>query len=899
MMFNLNNYNVVSCFNRKSVNRGGSMIIARNNIKVKERADIVRLSIECCIELSCIELENYILICVYRPPNSDYNVFEGVMEDILKKVFNSIKKIIVCGDFNVDILCNTPTCTKIISLFQSFDLCHVFHEPTRVTATSATCLDNVFCNCEYTEKFIINKLPSDHCGQVVKFSSQINKVNNNKKSKRQINVYNINKYKSAIKNKLDLLLQSSNNPDYLYTKLINILSGEYEQFFKKKEVHVKSKFTEWATVGILKSRNILFDLYDQKKYRFDDKFTTYVKNYSKIFKKVCIMAKSNYFNKQIKQSSDKIKTIWSIINKETGRSKIACNQFTLNYDNKLITTTKDVVNIFEDFFANIPIDITSSLDSSQSRAKKLLETNIGCCSLRFKFSHVSPFHIIKIFKQLNLKNTEDLWGMSVKVVSSFIDIVAPYLATIFNKCIDNGVFPHLMKFSKLIPLFKSGDKFEPGNYRPISILPVLSKVFEKIMLNQMLHHFRVNGLLHSQQYGFTAGKSTTDAGVALMTHIFESWERSQDALGVFCDLSKAFDCVDHKTLLYKLEHYGIRDNDLKLMRTYLEDRVQTVDIDGVKSKGANIKMGVPQGSILGPFLFLIYINDLPFMVEKIADIVLFADDTSLVFKIGRQSNQLDDVNCAMSAILNWFTCNNLLLNSSKTKCIKFTLPNVRLINTQLLLNDEIVNFVNDTVFLGITVDSKLQWGPHISKLASRLSSAAYAIRRIRQLTDVATAKLVYFSYFHSIMSYGILLWGKAADINTIFVLQKRAIRSIYGMGSRESLRQCFKDSNILTVTSQYIYENIMYTRKNLASFKKLKDCTSRNLRNINKLILPKCRLHKISNSFYGNCIRFYNKLPESALNLTERQFKSYIKQFLCKKAYYRIDEFIDDNISSK
>ncbi|XP_052752361.1 uncharacterized protein LOC128200988 [Galleria mellonella] len=731
------------------------MIIARNNIKVKERADIVRLSIECCIELSCIELENYILICVYRPPNSDYNVFEGVMEDILKKVFNSIKKIIVCGDFNVDILCNTPTCTKIISLFQSFDLCHVFHEPTRVTATSATCLDNVFCNCEYTEKFIINKLPSDHCGQVVKFSSQINKVNNNKKSKRQINVYNINKYKSAIKNKLDLLLQSSNNPDYLYTKLINILSGEYEQFFKKKEVHVKSKFTEWATVGILKSRNILFDLYDQKKYRFDDKFTTYVKNYSKIFKKVCIMAKSNYFNKQIKQSSDKIKTIWSIINKETGRSKIACNQFTLNYDNKLITTTKDVVNIFEDFFANIPIDITSSLDSSQSRAKKLLETNIGCCSLRFKFSHVSPFHIIKIFKQLNLKNTEDLWGMSVKVVSSFIDIVAPYLATIFNKCIDNGVFPHLMKFSKLIPLFKSGDKFEPGNYRPISILPVLSKVFEKIMLNQMLHHFRVNGLLHSQQYGFTAGKSTTDAGVALMTHIFESWERSQDALGVFCDLSKAFDCVDHKTLLYKLEHYGI------------------------------------------------------------------------------------------------------------------------------------------------TVDSKLQWGPHISKLASRLSSAAYAIRRIRQLTDVATAKLVYFSYFHSIMSYGILLWGKAADINTIFVLQKRAIRSIYGMGSRESLRQCFKDSNILTVTSQYIYENIMYTRKNLASFKKLKDCTSRNLRNINKLILPKCRLHKISNSFYGNCIRFYNKLPESALNLTERQFKSYIKQFLCKKAYYRIDEFIDDNISSK
>ena len=274
--------------------------------------------------------------------------------------------------------------------------------------------------------------------------------------------------------------------------------------------------------------------------------------------------------------------------------------------------------------------------------------------------------------------------------------------------------------------------------------------------------------------------------------------------------------------------------------------------------------------------------------------VLFADDTSLIFKINRRAQNLDDVNNALLQVQNWFTANNLVLNEKKTKCIRFALPNVKSSDCDIILNKEKLEFVDKTVFLGITLDSRLQWGSHLTSLAGRLSSAAYAIRKIRQYTDVDTARLVYFSYFHSIMSYGILLWGRAADIESIFILQKRAIRAIYNLRRRDSLRELFKDIGIMTVHCQYIYENIMYVRKNLHLFGKRGDRHNYSTRNRDQLVQPGFRLAKVDSSFMGYCLRCYNKIPQSILELNERKFKTCIKRTLCKQAYYKLSDYIAD-----
>ena len=332
---------------------------------------------------------------------------------------------------------------------------------------------------------------------------------------------------------------------------------------------------------------------------------------------------------------------------------------------------------------------------------------------------------------------------------------------------------------------------------------------------------------------------------------------------------------------------------LNLLKSYLSDRFQTVQI-GVGKAGSPVRVGVPQGSILGPFLFLVYINDLPFALQRESQIVLFADDTSLLFKVKRQKNDISYVNDTLESILYWFNVNNLALNAKKTKCVRFSLPNVKSVDLKLALNGESLDLVPTTVFLGITLDSSLQWGAHISVLAGKLSAATYAVRKIRELTDVATSRTVYFSYFHSIMTYGLLLWGRASDVDTIFKLQKRAVRAIYRLGPRESLRDFFKDIGILTLPCQYIFENIMYVRKNIGSFKVNSDRHGYDTRAKNKLVGPSFRLAKSNKSCLGNCVRFYNKIPDNVCELSNNRFKRYVKYCLLKKAYYSVNDYLQD-----
>ncbi|CAK1579780.1 unnamed protein product [Parnassius mnemosyne] len=819
------------------------------------------------------------------------------MEETLKKACKCKKTVVVCGDFNVDILENSQNALRFLNLFKSFNLQNLFCEPTRTTSTTATCLDNIFTDSDVNDKSIIKFIKSDHVGQLARFEHQHVPLPKNIVC-RPITTYRLEKFKENINNKVPLLEpNTADNPNDLYGDLFGVIKYEFNNIFTKKTINtnqLKIKFSDWATPGIYKSRKKLYELYETKACTNDPQIIEHTKKYSKMFKKVCSMAKSNYIRAKIQKSDNKIKATWNVINKETCKTRSRDRSFELEIDDKHINTDAEVAIAFESFFTNAPITTTSKLKSSKTEAASLLESCVDKCSVNFDFQYIDTATVLKTFKQLNIKKTEDLWGISTNIIKSVMPAIAPYLAFIFNQCIDDKQFPTLMKYSKIIPLFKAGDKSDPSNFRPISILPALSKIFEKIIFNQLLSHFTYNKLLHEKQFGFTKGRNTTDAGVELVKHIFDAWDKKRDAIGIFCDLSKAFDCVDHETLLLKLGYYGVSNSSLSLLKSYLTGRVQKVNINDTNSSGAPLVMGVPQGSILGPLLFLIYVNDLPHFTKNLCEIVLFADDTSLIFKTDRHKELLDDVNNTLSKKVHWFTSNNLLLNAKKTKCVNFTMPNVRQIDTHITMNDESVQIVDTTVFLGMTLDSKLQWGSHISALAGRLSSAAYAVRKIRSLTDEKTARLVYFSYFHSVMSYGLMLWGSAADIETIFILQKRAIRAIYSLRPRDSLRELFKEINILTVACQYIYDNVLYVRKNLDLFKKNSDVHNYNTRNKNKLVVPKLRLHKVGNSFVGNSIKMFNKIPQDLVDMPLNKFKIEVKKCLMKKGYYKVDEYLKD-----
>jgi hypothetical protein len=294
-----------------------------------------------------------------------------------------------------------------------------------------------------------------------------------------------------------------------------------------------------------------------------------------------------------------------------------------------------------------------------------------------------------------------------------------------------------------------------------------------------------------EQYGFRENSSTQKAAFNLLKEIINALNNKRIVGGIFCDLHKAFDCVNHEILLAKLEFYGVTGNFLKLIKSYFEHRYQRVKIcgklnhDTVYSEWKRIKYEVPQGSVLGPLLFLIYINDLPKAVNAIYTPVLFADNMSVIITSMNSRDFCDNIMSALEKVNNWFTTNLLSLNLDKTNFMHFKTKNSH--NIDFLINYGTANITSrpDIKFLGLTLDNRLNWKAHIDNIFSKLSRSSYTIRILKQTLSQDILLMTYFAYFHSTMSYGIIFWGNSSYAIKIFKLQKRIIR---GVKNKDSCR---------------------------------------------------------------------------------------------------------------
>ena len=630
-----------------------------------------------------------------------------------------------------------------------------------------------------------------------------------------ISLKSIATFKSSI-NKANLITQFDLNPlgdpNVNYNILAHALSEAKQKHIPRKvkrfnkRKHFKHK---WMTNDLLTLINKKNDRYRDWKSTTDNILYEIKKINFKTFEKIVnneiTAAKSlYYFNTFTAQKNDMKKT-WSTINETLNRSKNKSdlpNEFLV--DNRTITDPKEIANSFNVFFSTIGTNLSSNVNNHNTNLKFNDYLNHPT-DHRFKFQQVSTKEVVSIINKLKNKTSSGKDEISNKLLKSIKDVISEPLTVIINQSLLTGIFPEKLKIAKVKPLYKKGDKCCFNNYRPISILPTISKVFERVMYTQLYNYFNVNNLLTEQQYGFRSKHSTGLASIKLVDYIIMEMDdpkTTKTPTTVYLDLSKAFDTPNYDIFVSKLEYYGIIGIPLALIKSYLINRFQYVQYENMTSELLEIKTGIPQGSILGPLFFSILINDLV-NSSRLFSFLMYADDTTIYFNLEDfpANNREIAINKELDKVNVWLKLNKLTLNVEKTKCMFFRKKRTPE-KISLSIDNKSIDAVSHFNFLVLLIDENLSWKYHITMVTNKLSKIGGVLHRLKYIYPQHVLVAIYKSLFVPHLNYGSLLWGHNFD--TVFKLQKKVVRTITNSAYIAHSEPILKRLSLLKV--QDIYE---------------------------------------------------------------------------------------------
>lgn len=906
------NYKLSAHFGRTMRDGGGVCIYTKKSLLCIERKEITDLSIESHVEIcgiECIRM-GMIVVCLYRPPSGDLTLFFTKLIQLLH-ILNSISlKIVIVGDMNINLLVKSKDTNELNDILISAGLKSIVKFPTRITKTTQTCLDHAYTNIPKRDCVSVKSIDfniSDHNGVLLSIKLPDSNLPNPTIFKRLFSELNINNFMNS------LSLHDWNNtlskflcPNEVLNAIVTVIKHFYDIHFPIKQYPICKKHKAWINGRTLELSNTIKQtkllLSDKHSQELELKLSSLESKYSLELK----LARKQFINDTISRSDNICRGVWRAVASETCRDN-RCDALDVlisrsggDCDCQRSANTALELNRFY-INANKSINLSPCID----RAMEYLTAFIPIRNAEFHCQLFNISDVIKTVKNIKRKDSKDINDMSTRV----LDYLPPFLFDIFrdffNRCLQCGRFPSALKNVKVRPVYKGkGDMNTYKNYRPISIIPILAKLLEKLMSDRLMQFFNSNNLLNPKQYAYQSGRSTVDATREVVTRILLNLELRKHTAAVFCDLSRAFEMVDHSLLLAKLKHYGINGPFLEMITCFLRNRSQVTSVRDTKSDTLSLAdKAVPQGSIMGNNLFLILINDLT-VASPDADYVMFADDGCLIVS----AENLSDLNIKMNKVVNevsdWFSSNGMALNVEKTNIVHFRLRTNKNDNNNTLnvkCNGIPVPQVSNVKYLGFVLDEKLTWEPHIDFNCSRLSSACFALSRLGGCLNLANARKAYYGYFHSLLSYGVDLWGLAAERERPFRLQKRAVRTLCGVEWDHPARELFKKTNILTLPCELILQVAKYIRTNLEQFPERADsCThSRQTRGRHQLQLPHKRLSKSQKQmgFFG--VKVYNKLPQSIQSAnTTGSFISKLKRLLLGRAYYTVQEFFDDKFSA-
>ena len=811
----------------------------------------------------------------YRSPSRDANKFLNLLDSVLRGLDrHSRKHILFFGDANIDLIkYGTDILSQnLIDTLANYGFVQTISRPTRVTDHSATLIDHVYSNdIENTMSSNVITLDlSDHLATLttIKLSNQPHKpktpshLNKRNRSKRMHSSKNtesriINEASNAVFK--ELLegetwdgVSESEGASAQYDKFLEVYMNHYNTAYplkcnRTRREHERADPKPWMLpwLEIACARK-------QKSYHLkvtaptEENIAAYVK-LKKFCEKHVNIAKSKYYKNQLEKYKDSSKKQWQIINGLLNRKRKGTDRIRLrDTDGTILSTDEAVAEKFNGYFSNIAANIKSQISTRQTFDPGGFQGYLhDSCQQSIYLKPAEPIEIHRTIVGLKNKATLDSKIEPLKVASTCQNFVVT-LAKVINASFEEGVFPRALKTAKVIPIHKGGEKLDVANYRPISLLSSFSKIYEKLMHKRVLDFLDKNNSLFENQYGFRPGRSCEHALLNAQSTILHSLSKNQIAVLLLLDYSKAFDVIDHLTLLKKLEHYGIRGTALEWFRSYLSNRSQYVSIQGSDSSLKPIVHGVPQGSILGPLLFVIYINDLP-GISNIAKFILYADDANIIVTGSSIHEILTQVNCLTDVLIKWVHSNGLALNLKKTCYMIFSRKRIDPTNVQLKIDNEIIERKSEARFLGVIVDEKLNWAAHIKAIKVKMSRFIGIMHKIKRNLPTKARLQIFQSLVQSHLNFCSLVWGFAAKthIDSLFTKQKQGIRAV------------------MSGYVNYRYKDGMLPDHTKPAFKEYEILTVHGIIAKNALIL----MHKIKN--------MTSLLPKSIINLFPPDIPNY------------------------
>ena len=585
-------------------------------------------------------------------------------------------------------------------------------------------------------------------------------------------------------------------------------------------------------------------------------------------------AKKNYFkfifNKYRNDARKTWQTIRDILSLTTNKSTIK----RIVRGNVECLDELEISMIFNEYFNKVPLELNEAIPHSDIDPLSFIARNPSSMFL-YPASIQECSDIIKSLKRTRC-NVDHL---PVDIFCNLSEIFAPIVAEIANECFIQGVFPDSLKIACITPIYKKGDPSLVCNYRPISVIHYFGKIIEKLILTRISSFLDKYSIISDEQFGFRSGRSTACAVVRLLDFFYDSLDRGDFSAAIFVDYQRAFDTVPHSILLKKLEAYGVRGNSLSIFQSYLTNRYHFTSINGNNSQKLLLSIGLPQGTLLAPILFNLFINDVC-NISNTMSVLLYADDTTLLFRSSCAETLTHTCNEELKKFREWTIANRLSLNADKS--FTFFVSNRQANYDTLYFGQTPLEVKSECKFLGVNLDNKLKFSNHLKFLTSKLSKSAGIFYKLNKFTPLETLHSVYYGLVYPYLSYCNIAWGTTfqSHLETLNRLQKRIIRLIHCESYLDHSEPLFRKSKILKLRDLIVYSILIYVFKNMNVFVGIDHAHSTRFSQNLRPRFRRTTLTQHSISFVGP--KLWNELPAQLKCITSiNSFKLLLKKFLC------------------